>query len=565
MASIPDEAPGSRSSPGPAPEAATARRARAQRAPSRHAEPLDAQEQSELEQALGRAERCQLALQAAGVAVFEWRADSGELMGAQELLEVLGGGAGAAEMRLEDFLERVHPQDRQALEAALRAALEQRAHIDREFRLALNYDAVRWLRLRAQVPERDAEPLRLLGVCEDITESKWTQAEQAAVTRSEQERRTAAEQRSSAQGEVLSMFSHELRSPLNAILGWNRILAVKRAEDAEVAAITTRIERGARTQLQMLNDLLDFSRLNAGTLELASRPVRLARSIGAALAAARAGAAAKGVELASELADPSPEVWGDPERLQQLSSQLLANAIRFTPAGGRVLVRVYASDAQVVLEVIDSGAGIAPEQLAGLFAGPRARPAGAGVGGGLGIGLAMVREIATLHAGAVEAHSEGLGRGSRFSVRLPLLREPRAQGAPQAGVARLAGLSILVVDDEADARAVVAESLRLEGAQVAVSDSAAGALEALQAPGARFDAMITDIGMPVEDGYSLLRKVRRSRRGRELLAIALTGYARPIDRDCALQAGFDVHVPKPVDFAEFVPLVAALVRAARRD
>ncbi len=485
-----------------------------------------------------RGERARCALAAAGLVAFEWRVASDEIGAARELIEWLGLAAPAdgAGLRLADLLAAVHAADRAALECALRAAAPG-ARLDIAFRLTAG---LRRLRLRAQASGA-SEPAVLVGVLEDLTEDARDNAARANLS----------------QDELLSMFSHELRSPLNAILGWNRILSLKRQEDEEVVAVTTRIERSARAQLAMLNDLLDLSRMRRGRLRLVTRPARLARVVSAALEAARAGIAAKQIELAATLDEDTGEVLGDAERLQQLVGNLLSNSAKFTEAGGRIEVRLRALGAEAEISIADSGRGMTPEQLDSLFEEPRPRSEAAS---GLGIGLRLVNEIALLHGGAVRVASAGPGQGTTVSVRLPLLpKAGTAAAAPAPSrVPRLAGLAILVVDDESDTRTVVAESLRLEGARVRVCASAAAALEALCAPGAEFQVIVTDIGMPLEDGYSLVRKLRRLRRGDRVLAIALTGFASPIDRQRALQAGFDVHVPKPVEFEELVPLIARL-------
>jgi CheY-like chemotaxis protein len=256
-------------------------------------------------------------------------------------------------------------------------------------------------------------------------------------------------------------------------------------------------------------------------------------------------------------------------------SNLLSNALKFTPGGGRIDVSVGAVDDIVELNVMDTGQGIAPELLPYVFdrfrqgdETPTTQRAG-----GLGLGLTLVREIVALHGGTVSASSEGPGKGAAFRVRLPgaafvhAAAEAAATAeingeAPANGASRaLEGLSILVVDDEADARTVVAETLRLEGARVTVSDSAGSALDQLSAPGARYDVIVTDIGMPEEDGYSLVRKLRALTNGDRMVAIAVTGFASRTDVEAAIDAGFDLHVPKPVDFESFVPIIRRLSSA----
>ena len=388
--------------------------------------------------------------------------------------------------------------------------------------------------------------------------------------RRERQLRAAAERANRSKDEFLSIFSHELRSPLNAILGWNSILAAKRAGDAEIAGVTARIERSAKALLRMVNDLLDLGRIGTGKLKIEPRPTRLASIAATALDASRPAAAAKDIELASAFADATSEVHGDPNRLEQVVWNLLSNAINFTDPGGRVELRVRTAGAFVELSVVDTGRGISSELLPHVF--ERFRQGDSSTTrhtSGLGLGLAFVREIVALHGGSVSAASEGTGCGATFTVRLPALRARRAARADEAVQAAnrldraLAGLSILVVDDEADARTLVAETLRLEGARVTASESVEAALAQLSSGAARYDVVVTDIGMPSEDGYSLVRKLRRAPDGKRVVAIALTGYASQGDRDIAFQAGFDAHVAKPVDFHLFVPLIARLLRATR--
>jgi signal transduction histidine kinase/CheY-like chemotaxis protein len=511
-----------------------------------------------------------LALQAAGLGAFSCNAATDAFTASPELGSVCGWEAASRPQRLPEFLARVHPEERARFREELSAATHHGASLDTQLRMRTDAGTVRWVRVRASSCS-DGGRFTLAGVCEDVSAHRLAAAEDGAVLRRERELRLAAERTNRSKDEFLSVFSHELRSPLNAIIGWNRILAVKRAGDAEVLAMTARIERGAKAQLKMVNDLLDLGRINTGKLRIEPRPVRLLAVVAAAIEAARPAAAAKGVVLGSRLDGAAVQVSGDPDRLQQVIANLLSNAIKFTDKGGRIEVSLRTSGGSVALEVADSGRGIAAELLPYVF--DRFRQGDNSLtrrDSGLGLGLTLVREITALHGGRVEVASAGSGCGSRFTVTLPVLSEAIAGSTvhhpPEMRVlARraLTGLSILVVDDEADGRAVVAETLRLEGARVLVGDSVASALERLNTGGERFDVLVTDIGMPLEDGYSLVRKLRRTPGGRHVLAIALTGYASQADREAAMEAGFDAHVAKPVDFDEFVPLIARLARITR--
>lgn len=397
------------------------------------------------------------------------------------------------------------------------------------------------------------------------------QRERASVLEQERKLREAAEAANRAKDEFLSVISHELRSPLNAILGWNRILTLKRRDDPDVASITPRIEQSAKVQLKMVNDLLDLGRVGTGKLRVESRPTQLARVVSLALDLARPAMVAKSIALTASVAPGAGQLRGDPDRLQQVVGNLLSNAVKFTSSGGKIAVSLRDVDEYSELTVTDTGQGIAPELLPHIF--DRFRQGDSSStrnSGGLGLGLTLVREIVALHGGTVSASSAGTGAGATFVVRLPATPAWPAQSEANTKTDgeghshSLDGLSILVVDDEMDARTVVAETLRLEGAQVTVTDSAGSAFKHLQAVGAHFDILVTDIGMPEEDGYSLVRKLRSLQLGRHMLAIAVTGYASKGDVAAAIQAGFDLHVPKPVDFDTFVPMVRRLAALTRQ-
>jgi signal transduction histidine kinase/ActR/RegA family two-component response regulator len=414
--------------------------------------------------------------------------------------------------------------------------------------------------------------LRRAQLERDCLARRKDELESAFLILLEQERklREVAEAANRAKDEFLSVISHELRSPLNAILGWNRILTLKRREDAEVAAITPRIEQSAKAQLKMVNDLLDLGRVGTGKLKIESRPMQLTKVVNSAIDLVRPMAAAKGIQLVVELAPQAGRLHGDPDRLQQVVANLLSNALKFTSGGGRISVSLRDVSQFMELTVADTGQGIAAELLPHIF--DRFRQGDSSSTrhcGGLGLGLTLVRELVTLHGGSVSASSEGPGAGAVFVVKLPITPVLSAANdedirAQQAVSQSLGGLSILVVDDEMDARTVVAETLRLEGARVTVTDSAGSAFQHLQAVGAHFDILVTDIGMPEEDGYSLVRKLRTLQVGRHMLAIAVTGYASKRDVTAAIEAGFDFHVSKPVDFDTFVPTVRRLVALTRQ-
>jgi signal transduction histidine kinase len=394
----------------------------------------------------------------------------------------------------------------------------------------------------------------------------WARAD---ALEAESSARVDAEASNRAKDEFIAMISHELRTPLGAILIWAQLLKSDALDAAAVARAVGMIERSTKTLAQLIDDLLDASRIIAGKLTFETRPLELRPVVEAALDAAAPAAQAKEIVLERVLTGPLPAVSGDAGRLQQVVSNLLANAIKFTTGGGRIEVRLERSGPSVKITVIDTGSGISPDFLPFIF--ERFRQADTTMTRkqkGLGLGLAIARQIVQLHGGAIEAASAGEGRGSTFVVTLPLLmgREieaPHAEERP-ARTPTLDGITVLVVDDEEDAREAMAVLLGQAGARVVSASGAAEALEALDRE--RPDVLLSDIAMPGEDGYALIRRVRGRdpASGGRIPAAALTAYATLEDRAKAIRAGYDEHIPKPVDPTRLVAAVALLV-AARQD
>jgi len=438
------------------------------------------------------------------------------------------------------------------------------------------------------------ETTRMIGVIEDISKGKeaelalqelaadnarlYEKAQQSAEERmqlleSERHARAGAERANRMKDEFLATLSHELRTPLSAILGWSHLLRSRRVGEDELKKGLETIERNARMQTQLIEDLLDMSRITSGKIRLDVQPVMPVTFIESAVETVRPAADAKGVRLDRTLDPAAGPVSGDPARLQQVVWNLLANAIKFTPKGGRVQVILERVDSHVEVRVADSGAGIAPEFLEHVF--ERFRQADSSTTrqfGGLGLGLAIVRNLIELHGGTVKAHSEGVGKGSTFTVRLPLAASQPSEGAhprehPRATqvvlgadfkVVDLSGVKVLVVDDQPDARELVARILSECGAQVFIADDAQTALALVESE--HPDVLVSDIGMPEVDGYELLRLIRAlgPERGGKVPAIALTAFARSEDRTRALHRGFQVHVSKPVEAAELIATVASV-------
>jgi PAS domain S-box-containing protein len=386
-----------------------------------------------------------------------------------------------------------------------------------------------------------------------------------------------ARESSRLKDEFLATVSHELRTPLTAILGWAHMLRTGQySGDSALKAFET-IERNARAQSQLIDDLLDVSRIVTGKLRIDVRPLDPNSFIEAAIEAVRPAAEAKGVRLQKIMDTGTVSVSGDPVRLQQVVWNLLSNAVKFTRRGGKVQVRMERVNSHVEIAVSDTGAGISPEFLPHVF--DRFRQADMGTTrryGGMGLGLAIVRHLVELHGGSVRAESAGEGQGSTFTVLLPVAPvyqatvegervHPAARDTmPSFDCAeRLDGLRVLVVDDEPDTRELLKVGLEQCGAEVKAVGSAAEALAAIS--GGAPDLLISDIGMPEEDGYELIRRVRElpAEGGGKMPAIALTAYARTEDRLQALRAGYEMHVPKPVEMAELVTVAASLARRGR--
>lgn len=385
-------------------------------------------------------------------------------------------------------------------------------------------------------------------------------------------RAEALEQASRVKDEFLATVSHELRSPLNAILGWTQILKAGQGqhESAAAKALDT-IERNARAQAQLIDDLLDVSRIVSGRLRLDVRPVDVAHVIHNALDVVRPAADARGIALDVTSLAARRIVLADPDRLQQVLWNLLSNAVRFTPKGGRVTVTVRTADSQVEIAVADTGGGIRSDLLPHVFEPfSQGESAQAGAHKGLGLGLAIVRNLIELQGGRVWAESPGPGGGATFTLSLPLLAVQPSPGyssvAPdRAGVVPadpLAGIRVLVTEDQAESRELVATVLTQAGASVTTAASAQQAVEALDRE--RFDVLVSDVMMPGEDGYSLIRRIRAypPERGGRIPAVALTAQSRSEDRTRALVAGFQIHIPKPVDVLELITVVATLVGRA---
>jgi signal transduction histidine kinase/ActR/RegA family two-component response regulator len=388
---------------------------------------------------------------------------------------------------------------------------------------------------------------------------------------SERLARAEAERASAMKDEFLATLSHELRTPLNAILGWAKILRMPGVSPVDFQRGLEVVERNARMQAQLIEDLLDMSQITSGKISLETRAVALAAVIEAALETVRPLAQAKGVLLTSELDPVTLPVIGDPNRLQQVVWNLLSNAIKFTDKGGRVQVVLRRADSAFEIVVADTGVGIAPEFLPYVFD-RQGDSSNTRTASGLGLGLAIVKHLVELHGGTVQADSSGRGAGTTFTIALPLIaavegdviiERRRADRAPAVAAEfrrmDLTGVKVLVVDDNADARTLIQRMLEGCGASVTTAATVGDALSAVEH--ARPHVLVSDVAMPEADGYELLRRIRAlgQSRGGGVPAIALTAFARSEDRTRALRAGFLHHIAKPLAPSELVATVASIV------
>ncbi len=492
-------------------------------------------------------------------------------------------GKTEAEASPADWHVRVHPDDTGRAGEAWAASVRTGRLYAVEFRVRGADEDYRWFLVRAApIHGADGRTIQWYGTCTDIHDQRALHEQNALLLDSERAARAEAERASRMKDEFLATLSHELRTPLNAILGWANILHETAPADSELAEGLTIIERNARAQNQIIEDLLDMSRIISGKVRLDVHRTDLAPIVEAAVKTVGPAAAARGIRVQAVLDPAARPISGDPNRLQQVFWNLLTNAIKFTPRGGRVQVLLERVNSHLEVSVSDTGQGIDPEFLPHVF--DRFRQADSSTTrqfGGLGLGLAIVKQLVELHGGTVWVRSGGQGCGTTFTVALPLTilhpadepEDPAARRHPDGGGLAvpvpavsfdLADVRALVVDDEADARALVKRLLEARGAFVTAAGSVPEALESMRR--GRFDVLISDIGMPKEDGYALIRQVRAldPERGGMIPAVALTAYARSEDRMRAVRAGFQMHVTKPVEPAELLTMVASLAGRTRQ-
>jgi PAS domain S-box-containing protein len=529
----------------------------------------DATEKKLAEEALRNSEadfRAIFELAGTGKALADLR--TGRLLRVNQKLCDITGYSGE-ELLAMTIQELTRPEDREQDFAVYQLMLRGEGEYETERRYVRRDGSEVWVYINVVALRDDrGNPIRATASVIEITGRKQIEEQLKEALAREQEARGEAERANRSKDEFIAMVSHELRSPLNAILGWTSALRRTRYEEQLHNRGLEIIERSARMQSQLIEDLMDTARAISGKLKLEVRPIDMAEVIEKAEDVVRPAAAAKGISIDTLLDRHVGQITGDPDRLQQVVWNLLSNAVKFTNEGGRVEVRLERVDPYIQITVSDMGRGIKPEFLPYVF--DRYQQAGAPGGrraSGLGLGLSLTRQLVEMHGGSVAAESAGEGKGATFTVKLPVraVYTAETEGAsPASGMGEsLAGIWAVVVDDDADARALVTSVLELSGARVTAFGSAREALDLLMdEEGPRPDILISDLSMPVEDGISLIRKLREweQAHGGSLPAIALTAFGRAQDRILALEAGFQTHVAKPAEPAELVVVVRSMLQ-----
>ncbi|MBD2345835.1 hybrid sensor histidine kinase/response regulator [Anabaena subtropica] len=470
------------------------------------------------------------------------------------------------------WLLTLHPEDVERAYEVWLKAVETGTLYENEYRFKRAVDgSYRW-QLGRGLPLKDHQGrvVKWFGTCTDIHEQKQILEERAHLLELEQTARAEAETANRVKDEFLAVLSHELRTPLNAILGWSKLLQERKLDQARTSQALATIERNATLQVQLIEDLLDISRILQGKLVINITKVNLVIVVLTALETMRLAAETKSIQVSTRFAPKMGQVMGDSARLQQVVWNLLSNAVKFTPNGGKIEVRLEQVERYAQIVVTDTGKGISPEFLPYVFDYFRqADSSSTRKFGGLGLGLAIVRKIVEIHGGTVTAQSLGEEQGASFTVQLPMLPEESLSviddqshtTSISTNSLPLEGIKTLVVDDDADSRDFLAFILEQEGAEVSLAASAWEALQLLAK--IKPDVLVSDISMPNMDGYTLIRQVRTwtTQQGGKIPAIALTAFARQYDREQAIQAGFQLHLPKPLNAEELIAAVVELVNS----
>lgn len=505
-------------------------------------------------QSRGASEQLLFAAENSAIGLWFWDFSGDRIHATPRFNEIFGLPAYET-FRYEKYRDAIHPDDRSFVDEFLTASREDGSEYKEEFRILHQDGSIEWVCAEGRSFLDDiGKPTRMSGVVQEITEQKFAAAEVAKIHDREKKAREEAVEANRSKDFFLAFVSHELRSPLNAILGWAKILLSKELDATTQRNALETIERSARFQTKLINDLVDSARVASGKLRLEYRPTNLYDIVRNSWQALMPIAEGKNVDLTFTSDSESIPLFGDASRLQQVFGNLISNAIKFTPEGGHISVEVFTSDDQARVQVTDSGHGIDPVALPHIFKqfsqGGDAEQTKANMG--LGLGLSIVKILITRHGGVVHAESEGMGKGSRFTVTLPLtetaiLAEPEPVLQPVKHQP-LEGNSIFIVEDDPDSREVLELFLAQNGADVKSFDSVRGALADFGSNGTP-NIIISDLGMPDEDGYSLISKIRAfaPESGGRVPAIALSAFTSEESKQKALELGFNRYRTKPFE------------------
>ena len=518
-------------------------------------------------------ERMRLATEAAGIATWDIDLETGTAVWSDALYRILGYTVDSVRPSWAAWQARIHPADRDRVLRAMERAQHASELFREEHRILRAADATeRYVAPFGKIYRGElGQRKRFLGVLVDLTERRKAEMEREQLLFSANAARAEAEQASRLKDNFLASLSHELRTPMHAILGWMQLLRIGALNDKERADALETIERNARLQNQLINELLDISGATAGKLDIHLQEIDLEPVLLAALDSVRPIAEAKEIELIHTLQACVGPIRADAGRLQQILGNLLSNAVKFTPRGGHVQTECAIRGPYIEISVQDDGEGIAPEHLPHVF--EPFRQADGSITrrhGGLGLGLSIVQRLVHLHGGTIQARSEGPGRGAKFTVRLPIAdvsvpvtSEHGDVPQPLVTSTRLQDIAVLAVDDNVDMLQLMQQMLTWEGASVDIATNSADAirLASARAP----DILVLDIGMPDQNGYDLLRQLRavRSDESAAIPAIAVTGYASAEDTSRSLAAGFQAHLAKPFEMNALFTLIESLVTKAK--
>ena len=492
-------------------------------------------------------ERLRLATQTGKVGIWDWNITLNRLLWTDSLFEIHGVAKDNFDGTLDAFTPLIHPDDKERVAASIARAVEGGEPYEIEFRVIKPNGEIAWV-FTSAMALHDGSASRMLGATLDVTDRKKSEAEKEVLLAREHQLRQLAEESNRLKDEFLAIMSHELRNPLNVIVGYSELLSRTRevADSPQLFKMTDAIKRNAKTQAKLIQDLVDLSRLRSGKLELNREVVSVLTCVSSAVDTVREEATRKNITIAVNASDECVMVDADPIRLQQIVWNLLNNSVKFTPVGGAIAVSISSGNGDVALTVKDDGQGIDPAFLPHVFEIFRQADSGTTrAQSGMGVGLAVVKQLVELHGGNVSVDSAGPGTGSQFTVRLPLSVQVASASTQNVDLNGLTNLRVLVLDDSSDTVEMLKALLTDSGATVAAATAGTEALRI--AAESDFDVIVSDISMPGMDGFEFLRNVKSSTRNANIPVVALTGFGRTEDVERARAAGFHSHLTKPLD------------------